>query len=157
MARRKEPFLYISEQFNRIVAKYNALQDRPMDYGNGEELHPAEIHTIEAIGKHPGAHMAELARILGVTRGATQQMVEKLLNKGLVEKFMDESDGKKVYLELTATGNIAFDGHEEYHAELSSYMAEHVDRSRPLEIASLRRFLDGMEFFMEDYRRRKFE
>ncbi len=157
MGREKAVFSDISEQFNRIVTKYNSLQDRPMDYGCGEDLYPAEIHAIEAIGKHPDAYMAEVARILGVTRGATQQMVERLMNKGLVEKFMGESDGKKVYLELTAKGSAAFEGHEEYHAKLSSFLSEHFDRSHPSEIASLRRFLAGMESFMEDYQKQKLE
>jgi len=157
MGRKNADFAGIAEQFNRIATKYYALQDRPMDYGSGEELYPAEIHVIEAIGKHSDAHMSELARILGVTRGATQQMVDKLVNKGLVEKFMDESDAKKVFLELTTNGNLAFDGHEEYHAELSLHLAEYFDRLRPTEMASLRRFLDGMESFIGDYHTEKFE
>ncbi len=157
MGRKKAAFSDIPEQFNRIAAKYNSLQDRPMDYGCGEDLYPAEIHAIEAIGKHPDAHMAEVARILGVTRGATQQMVERLMRKGLVLKFMGENDGKKVYLELTAKGNVAFEGHETYHADLSSYLSEYFDRSRPSEIASLRRFLDGIESLMEDYHKQKLD
>jgi DNA-binding MarR family transcriptional regulator len=64
--------------------------------------------------------MAEIANILGVTRGAVQQMAGRLLKKGLVEKLMDKNDRKRVYLSLTPKGEIAFKGHEEYHAELSS-------------------------------------
>ena len=155
---RKNTFLTeIPEQFDRIVNKYNLLQERPLDYGCGEDLYPSEIHAVEAIGKHPEAHMAEIARILGVTRGAIQQTVDRLVKKGLVEKFMDESDRKRVYLELTAKGNAAFDGHEEYHAELSSRMGKRFEGLRPGEVAFLKNLLDEVESFMDVYQEQKLQ
>jgi DNA-binding MarR family transcriptional regulator len=155
---RKGPFpTEIPEQFERILNKYNALQERPLDYGCGEDLYPSEIHAVEAVGKHPEAHLAEIARILGVTRGAIQQTVDRLVKKGLVEKFMDESDRKRVYLELTAKGIAAFDGHEEYHAELSSRMGKRFQGLRPGEVALLKNFLDEVESFMDVYREQKLQ
>lgn len=155
MARKKPIFAEIPQQFVRIVDKYNSLEKRPFDYGSGEDLHPSEIHAIEAIGKHPELHMAEMARFLGVTRGAIQQTVGRLVKKGLVEKCMDEGDRKKVYLELTAKGNAAFEGHEEYHAKLSSYLGAYFSRLRPREVASLKGFLEEMESFMDVYHEQK--
>ena len=155
MGRKNRTSTEISEQFTRIVNAYNALQESPLDYGCREDLYPSEIHAVEAIGKHPEVHMAELARILGVTRGAIQQTVDRLVKKGMVEKFMDESDRKKVYLELTAKGNAAFDGHEAYHAELSSRLGKCFERLRPGEEASLRNLLDEVEFAMRGYREQK--
>jgi DNA-binding MarR family transcriptional regulator len=157
MGRKDGFFTEIPEQFVRIVNKYNSLERRPIGYGCGENLYPSEVHAIEAIGKHPDVHMAEIARILGVTRGAIQQTVDRLVKKGLVEKFMDESDRKKVYPELTGKGNAAFDGHEEYHAELSSYLGEYFNRLRPREVASLKGFFDEMESFMDVYREQKLQ
>ena len=155
MGRRKPSFTEIPEQFERIFNKYNALQESPLDYGCGEDLYPSEVHAVEAIGKHPEVHMAEMARILGVTRGAVQQTVGRLVKKGLVEKFMDEGDRKKVYLELTAKGNAAFDGHEKYHAEQSSRMEKLFEGFRPRELDRLREVLDEVESFMDLYREQK--
>ena len=145
----------VLEQFVRIVNKYSSLEKNPLDYGCGESLYPSEIHAVEAIGKHPEAHMAEIATILGVTRGAVQQTVGRLLKKGLVEKYMDESDRKKVYLSLTPKGRTAFEGHEEYHAELSSYLAEHFNRLRPKEVDALEDFFSKVESFMDAYNEQK--
>jgi DNA-binding MarR family transcriptional regulator len=155
MGRKKSLFTEIPEQFDRIVNKYNSLQERPLDYGCGEDLYPSEIHVVEAIGKHPEAHMAEIARILGVTRGAIQQTVDRLVKKGLVEKFMDENDRKRVYLELTAKGDAAFDGHQEYHAEQSSRMEKLFAGLRPGEVTSFKNILDEVESFMDVYREQK--
>lgn len=155
MGRKKPSFTGLPEQFDRIVNKYNSLQESPLDYGCGEDLYPSEIHVIEAIGKHPEVHMAELARILGVTRGAIQQTVGRLEKKGLVEKFMDESDRKRVYLELTAKGNTAFDGHEEYHTELSASLGKRLEGLRPGEVAFLKNLLDEVESTMDGHREHK--
>jgi DNA-binding MarR family transcriptional regulator len=157
MGRKNDFSRELPEQFDRIVNKYNSLQEAPLDYGCGEDLYPSEIHVVEAIGKHPEAHMAEIARILGVTRGAIQQTADRLLKKGLVEKFMDENDRKKVYLELTAKGKAAFDGHERYHAEQSSRMEELFQSLRPGEVASLKKILDEVESFMDIYRKQKLQ
>ena len=145
----------ILEQFVRIINKYNALEKHPFDYGCGENLYPSEIHAIEAIGKHPDVHMAEIANVLGVTRGAVQQTAGKLLKKGLVEKLMDENDKKKVYLSLTPKGKIAFQGHGEYRAELASYLAGHFNRLRPQEAESLTDFFTRVESFMDAYNEQK--
>jgi DNA-binding MarR family transcriptional regulator len=153
---REAPFYEeILEQFVRIVNKYNALEKNPLDYGCGEKLYPSEIHAVEAIGKHPDVHMAEIANILGVTRGAVQQTAGKLVKKGLVEKLMDENDRKRVYLNLTPKGEIAFQGHEEYHAGLASYMAEYFNRLRPKETDSLKEFFTRVESLMDTYNEQK--
>ena len=155
---RKVPFFAeIVEQFVRIVNKYSALEKNPLNYGCGENLYPSEIHAIEAIGKHPEVHMAEIANILGVTRGAVQQTAGKLLKKGLVEKLMDENDKKKVYLSLTPKGKTAFKGHEEYHAELASYLAEHFNRLHSREADSLKDFFTRVESFMDVYNEQKLQ
>jgi DNA-binding MarR family transcriptional regulator len=95
--------------------------------------------------------MAEIANILGVTRGAVQQTAGRLVKKGLVEKLMDENDRKRVYLSLTPKGKTAFQGHEDYHAELSSYLEEHFDRLRPREVKSLKDFFTRVESFIDAY------
>ena len=123
--------------FHRLVNRYNALEGKSQDYGCGIELHLAEIHTINAIGNHPESHIAGVARSLGVTRGSTQQMVGKLMKKGLVEKFMDPDDKKRVYLRLTAMGALAFDGHDKYHAELDAYVTTYFDSRSAEEVKSL--------------------
>ena len=155
MGRKVSLFPEVLEQFVRIVNKYNALEKNSLDYGCGENLYPSEIHAVEAIGKHPDVHMAEIANILGVTRGAVQQTAGKLLKKGLVKKLMDENDRKKVYLSLTTKGKVAFQGHEEYHAELASYLAGHFNRLRPKEADSLKDFFTKVDLFMDGYNDQK--
>lgn len=108
-------FQELTEQFIRILNKSAERQKTPRDYGTGEIIHQAEIHTIEAIGNNPEIHISELAKILGVTRGAIQQMSERLVNKGFILRYKEPYDNKKVFLKLTEKGQIAYEGHEKSH------------------------------------------
>ena len=129
-------FQELTEQFIRILNKSTERLKTPRDYGTGEILHQSEIHTIEAIGNNPGIHLSELAKILGVTRGAIQQMSEKLVTKGFVLRYKEPYDNKKVFLKLTEKGKIAYNGHEKSHeglysgilAEMENFTVEDVSK-----------------------------
>lgn len=137
--------------FQRVVAKYNALEKMTRDYGSGVDLYPAEIHSVCAIGDNPKVHMAELARVLGVTRGSIQQMVGKLQSKGLVEKFRDERDQKKIFLRLTPMGEAAYQGHEQYHAELTRYLEDCFEKLGDRDTNAILQLFETIEVFLEAY------
>ena len=76
----------IMEQFIRIVNKFNRFEKVPMDFGVEEMLYPSEIHTIEAIGNNSRINVSQLAELLGITKGAVSQMINKLVRKQFVKK-----------------------------------------------------------------------
>ena len=108
----------IMEQFVRIVNKFNRFEKVPMDFGVERMLYPSEIHTIEAIGKNSRINVTQLAELLGITKGAVSQMVNKLVGKKFVKKKKFPRSGKEVFLELTPEGKKAFKGHEKFHKEM---------------------------------------
>ncbi len=108
----------IMEQFVRIVNKFNRFEKVPMDFGVEEMLYPSEIHTIEAIGKNDRINVTQLAELMGITKGAVSQMVNKLVHKKFVKKVRFPGSEKTVFLELTPKGKKAFQGHEQFHAEM---------------------------------------
>ena len=105
----------------RLVVLVGDLKDRldevehePMDYGTGMVIHRAEIHTIQAIGRKRGINLTRLAETSGVTKGATSQMVSKLVAKGLVLKVQSATP-RELALDLTELGWKAFEAHERLH------------------------------------------
>jgi DNA-binding MarR family transcriptional regulator len=106
------------EQFIRIVNKFNRFEKIPMDFGVEEMLYPSEIHTIEAVGKNARINVTQLAELLGVTKGAVSQMVNKLVRKQFLAKTKLPRGAKEVFLELTPKGKKAFKGHEKFHKEM---------------------------------------
>ena len=108
----------IMEQFVRIVNKFNRFEKTPMDFGVEEMLYPSEIHTLEAIGNNDRINVTQLAELLGITKGAVSQMVNKLVGKNFVKKVRFPRSEKSFFLELTPKGKKAFKGHAEFHKEM---------------------------------------
>jgi len=97
----------------------------PMDFGTGI-LYPSEIHTIQAVGLRPGMNVTTLAARMGVSRGAASQMVGRLADKGLIEKYRTQDNEKEVCLRLTSEGTVAFQGHEAQHGWVHRRIYERI-------------------------------
>lgn len=109
---------------SRVVQRMAAIENSPRDFGTGDLLFRAEIHTVEAIGRIPGVGITELAGMLGVTKGAVSQMVKKLVQKGLVRRTLDPANARLVCLILTPTGRVARDGHEAFHHRMEQVVRD---------------------------------
>lgn len=106
-----------SEIMERIINKYNRMEDRKRCYGTDTELTRKEIHTIYTIGNNSGINVTQLAKLQGVTKGAVSQMIYKLVDKGYVKKSVSKNSDTEVMLELTEAGRVAYDAHNQYHKE----------------------------------------
>jgi len=142
---KQETFKNIGETFNRIINKFSSIEKKPRDFGIGDLLYPSEIHNIEIIGRNPGINVTNLAKKLGVTKGAVSQIVNKLERKKLVAKFRESNNEKEVMLKLQKKGGIAFDGHEAFHAKFYSEIMDEVDDISPEQIQFFQRILDKID------------
>jgi len=142
---KQETFKNIGETFNRIINKFSSIEKKPRDFGIGDLLYPSEIHNIEIIGRNPGINVTNLAKKLGVTKGAVSQIVNKLERKKLVAKFRGSNNEKEVMLKLQKKGQIAFDGHEAFHAKFYSEIMDEVDDISPEQIQFFQRVLDKID------------
>ncbi|MBU2510036.1 MarR family transcriptional regulator [bacterium] len=143
MTKKKELFIKIfDKQITRLVNKWNILEKKPKDYETGDLLYPSEIHTISAIEENPDLHMSEIAKLLGVTRGAIMQLAVKLEKKQLVERFMMDHNNKKVFFKLTTKGKKAYGGHEKYHRQMYDDLYLYL---KTLKVEELKLFEDVFE------------
>ncbi|MBN2734633.1 MAG: MarR family transcriptional regulator [Methanomicrobiaceae archaeon] len=138
-------FLKLSDKWVRIVNKIDANERSPKDFGTGDLLHCSEIHTIMTIGKNPGINITGLSEILGISKSAISQMVTKLVQKGLVEKYREADNKKEMRLSLTPQGNIAYIGHEHHHAKIYAGMHKRLGILERSEYELLLRFLSAVE------------
>jgi DNA-binding MarR family transcriptional regulator len=56
-----------------------------------------------------------LAEVMGVTKGAISQILNKLVNKGLVVKKSADDNAKEILPELTEVGLKGYGEHERFH------------------------------------------
>ncbi len=123
-------------ELTRLSNKMRALDREAMDFGTGEALHTFEIHTIDAIGKADGRTVNELAQWFYVTKGAVSQVVSRLTRLGYVTKERNPANGKEILLALTAKGETALAGHDEFHHQIDADLISEL-RDVPVESVAL--------------------
>ena len=107
----------LTSLMERVIHKYTQWEDKKRTYGTKLLLTKAEIHTIVAVGDNPNINITSLAEILGITKGATSQMIYKLVDKGVVEKKVSPDSDTEVVLNLTENGLINYQYHDNYHKQ----------------------------------------
>ena len=103
------------QSFTRIIYIFGQLERMPRDFGVGHLLYPSEVHVVDSIGKNPGIKLTDLAKTLGITKGAVPKIIRKLEAKGLVVRYQAEKNNKEVLFRLTDLGRKAGDGHTQFH------------------------------------------
>jgi len=78
-------------------------------------LTTTELHVIEAIGEE-SLTMNELSDKLGITMGTASVAVNKLTDKYFIERNRSENDRRKVFVQLSKKGLLAYKYHGNFHS-----------------------------------------
>ena len=113
-------------RFQRIINKIARMSQAPRDFGTGERLPLAEIQAIYTVGGNPGITVTELSLQLGLTKGTVSPIVNRLVERDYLKKARSAQDGRKLQLEITEKGGIAFQGYEKYAEEYVSLYAQEI-------------------------------
>ncbi|MFZ5353664.1 MAG: MarR family winged helix-turn-helix transcriptional regulator [Bacillota bacterium] len=111
--------LYISVEniFKYIVSKMK----KELELLPGGEMTVAEVHTLMAIGNGDPKSMKEIVEELDVASSTPTRIVDRLVKKQLLTRFVDDEDRRKNFVQLTDTGR------ETYHyliQQKNKYAAE---------------------------------
>ncbi len=109
----------IKELARNIVEFYEKLSSWEHEVVRGSDLTPGQMHAIEIIGHEKSLRMKELAEKLGVTTGTLTVSVDRLEQKGLIERKPHETDRRSYRVVLTAVGKKHFAKHHEFHLKLT--------------------------------------
>ncbi|TCL59725.1 MarR family transcriptional regulator [Hydrogenispora ethanolica] len=145
----QEQLQKLTQQFSRIMNKYSTGEKRAHDYGIGNRLFRSEVHTIAAIGDHQNINVTELALLLGITKGAVSQVIDKLVKKGFVNKTFAAPGTNEVALTLTEQGLTIHQKHQEYHAKMYSEIAQLLADCSDEQISFLGKIQDIIEEFFD--------
>lgn len=110
----------------------------------------AQAATLEALAGGP-RRAVDLGRRLGITVSTLSRNVERLVQRGLVERHPDPDDARAVQLALTAAGRRAAaevrDGEEEFAATI---LARLPAAERRTTVGNLERLLGAIREATED-------
>ena len=88
-------------------------------------LTTTELHVIEAIGEE-SLTMNELADKLGITMGTASVAVNKLTDKYFIERNRSESDRRKVFVQLSKKGLLAY----KYHSNILEKVTSEIPKEK---------------------------
>lgn len=108
----------IIDIFFDITTHIMLVEKETRDFGTGDLLTPVEIKTIVLIHENPEANVTKISQKNHVTKGAVSQIILKLEKKKLITRFKRSDNAKEVFFKLTEKGEIALQGHKEYHKEI---------------------------------------
>ena len=92
-------------------------------------LTTTELHVIEAIGEE-SLTMNELADKLGITMGTASVAVNKLTEKYFIERNRSESDRRKVFVQLSKKGLLAYKYHGNFHSNILEKVTSEIPKEK---------------------------
>ncbi len=132
-------------QWDRIMHKMAVIEESPFDFGTGDLLTRSEVHFLAAIGKNPGINVTDLAGHCDISKSAVSQMMKKLSQKKLVEKYRKKDNDKEICLRLSSRGRIAFLGHEQFHLKTHARIEQRLREMTDEEFRFLQEFFRIIE------------
>lgn len=90
-------------------------------FAGPDRLRPAQVSALGLIADNPGVHASTIGSLLRIARANMVQMVNLLVERGLVERRESATDRRVVELHLTPKG-------AEVTAAAKQFMADHEDR-----------------------------
>ncbi len=134
-----------------VLEKYSRISKMPMDFGVNEPLFPSEIHLISAVAKQGTVNITELAATFGTTKGASSQMVAKLVSKGFLEKRPDPAKRSRTLVHLTEKGRAAHNNHMKFHRHHDKPFFDFLAALSPEEYETFKKLCNEMNRWMDTY------
>lgn len=119
----RNPIRLVNELLVEIFNDILVIEKAAMSSGPFDDISITEMHTIEAIGSGIQT-MTDVADKLGITVGTLTTAINRLVNKGYVERNRSEEDRRVVEIGLSKKGRLAFKIHEAFHREMVKNMIE---------------------------------
>jgi DNA-binding MarR family transcriptional regulator len=138
------------ERFLRLANLIAASEDKPRGFGTAHKLTRAEIHTIEAIGHHPGLSVTDLARVQGISKSAVSQMLSRLKSKRLVVQSNSAGSERDTDIGLTKLGALAYKNHEAGHRSLYEAIEARLKELSPDALDSLSGIFAEIEGYLAE-------
>ncbi len=107
---RDKKYTEVIEVFFRMLNCFNEFEKQPLKFNEEQLLYPSQVHALCIINNNPNSNITELAKKLGVTKGAASQVISKLEKKEIIERANSHNQ-KEVFLHLTSRGNTVLTEH----------------------------------------------
>jgi len=145
---RVSPFSLIAK-FSRVSNLWQQLDSKPRKFGTENDLTGSEIHLIEVVGQSEGLSVTDLAKRLGITKGAVSQTLKKLDAKELIVKEVDPANTSRITVSLSTKGKVAYYSHLQWHEAMDGGFRNYFVNLPEDKIRFMDEFLSILEQFIK--------
>lgn len=120
------------KQLNELlVSTYHSIEEieeKMVKEAKSLNLTINELHLLEAVGDddEQGRTVSEISERAGLSLPTVTLAVNKLVQKGFVEKRKSNQDGRMVHVTLTRHGRKANRAHQYFHHKMASAVASEM-------------------------------
>ena len=151
MAKEKSPKERANERYLHDIFMMVRRRDAFIVAQKNSQFSDTELRMLSEIlaAKHKGERLisTELANILGVTRSAISQIVNRLEARGVVKRVADDVDRKIAYIVMTEHAEKRY---EEVRKELYAFTGKCVERFGEEKFEQVCALLDEFITIVED-------
>lgn len=132
----KKDLKLLTESMERVYTFVSDSYDMytvARDYGNGDKMNMAQIHTLSLIADNPGISVSGVSKMWNRTLSAASQNINKLVKKNLIEKKKESGNRKTVHLYVTESGQKLSDMHKAYDRKELTKVSEVLLKTHTLD------------------------
>jgi DNA-binding MarR family transcriptional regulator len=93
-----EEFIHTSREVRKILEKKSSIDC------NEKVVPRLQFFALKSIAQNEGITVGELSKVLMMSSGSVAQLIDRLINKGWINKAMDIHDRRIFHLSLTSKG-----------------------------------------------------
>lgn len=149
MENNKELKLLVNNLLKDIFYDILDIQQNAVHKISGGGLTINEMHIIEAVGPASSKNMGEVARMLNITTSSLTVAVNRLVQKGKIDRVRSDTDRRQVLIRLTDDGIDDYNHHMQFHTQMVDAIISDLKlEEMPLLVDSLDKL---REFFRSRY------
>ena len=142
------PFSLVAK-FARVSKLWQKVDSHPRNLGTDTKFSRPEIHVIEMMGQNEGLSVTDLAKHLGITKGAVSQTLKRLEAKEVVVKKVDPTNTSRITLSLSTKGKVAYYSHLQWHEAMDGGFRDYFVNLPEEKIRFMDEFLSLLEQFLK--------
>jgi DNA-binding MarR family transcriptional regulator len=96
----------------------------------------SQLHVLNLLDRHGEMAMSHLADMLDVSMSAASGLVDRIEERGYVERIRVPSDRRVVIARVTDSGRRVLDDVDSVQTEMLSHILDHVDDARLTRLAA---------------------
>ncbi len=127
--------------FDRLIALITSFIARQesdaLKSGDFSELSMKQIVYLETIAGIGHPTYGDLARHFGISKPSVTAIVDKLIQKGYLERVQSDADRRVFHVHLTEKGSQLSAAHHEIHAKIARQMSSALSEAEFAQFARL--------------------